>query len=145
MKMLPRNLVFVLGLLSTSPVLSAEQIQIKEPWVRENLPGMTMTAGYFQLTNLSETEKAIISAGSDCAAKVEVHEHKFVDGLMKMQRVDSLVVKKQSSVTFSPGGYHLMLLDVSTEVKSGYSCRIRLSFSDKTSIDFVAPVKAIVR
>ena len=145
MKMLPRSLAFVFGLLSVAPVLSAEQIQIKEPWVRESLPGMTMTAGYFQLTNLSEAEKAIISAGSDCAAKVEIHEHKFVDGLMKMQRVDALVVKKQHSVKFSLGGYHLMLFDVSAAVKSGYNCRIYLFFSDATTIDFVAPVKAIVR
>lgn len=145
MNMLPQNLAFVFGLLIATPVLSAEQIQIKDPWVRESLPGMTMTAGYFQLTNLSETQKVIVSAESDCAAKVEIHEHKFVDGLMKMQRVDSLVVKKQSSVMFSPGGYHLMLFDVSTEVKRGHDCQMRLSFSDDVTIDFVASVKAIIR
>lgn len=145
MKKLLFSAVVASVVFSSSPVYSGESMLITDPWVRETLPSMKMTAGYFQLNNTSSTTKTMIAAESSCANRVEIHEHKLVDGLMKMQKVPALEVKENSVINFVPGGYHLMMFGVSKQVKQGNSCEMRLIFQDKSVVTFTAPVKSLVK
>lgn len=139
------RVLWLLSVSTLSPAFASERLKIEKPWVRETLPSMTMTAGYMEIMNNTLDDKTVLSASSNCAKRVEIHEHKFVDGLMKMQRVESLLIKKKSVVKLTPGGYHLMMFDVTKQVKQGKTCRIRLDLKDGTSLTVNAPVNSLVQ
>lgn len=145
MKNLLSSIVCCLGVVAVAPVFASESLVIDKQWIRETLPSMNMTAGYFHIQNSSSEDKVIVSAESSCSKRVEIHEHTFVDGLMKMQQVKSLRVKKGESVSLTPGGYHLMMFEVTDNLKRGKFCDIHLTFQDGAKQSFKAPVRSLVK
>jgi len=84
-------------------------LEVVNAQVREFLPGSTSTVGYLTLTNHGGTAATLTKATLDGLGRVEIHEHSHVDGMMKMQQVKSVEIKAHESVSFQPGGYHLMV------------------------------------
>ena len=55
-------------------------------------------------------------------------EHR--DGMMKMRRVDEVVIAAHSSVALKSGGTHLMLFGVEMGLQAGDMIDLQLHFSD---------------
>ena len=87
------------------------------PYVRAPVPGNSMTAAFLHVSNSGEQACKLTAASSSYAKKVEFHTHQHVDGMMKMRPVDTVDVPAGSSVTFKPGGIHLMLFGVKSSEK----------------------------
>jgi hypothetical protein len=69
------------------------------------------------------------------AGKVEIHE------MMKMRQVEKrLEIDPGKTVKLSPGGYHLMLMDLKTSLKEGDKLSITLEFekAGKVTVTFDA-------
>ena len=62
--------------------------------------------------------------------------------MMAMAPVDQLEIEPGDTVTFEPGGYHLMLLDVSGMPAVGESVELTLSFELAGDIVVQAEVRA---
>lgn len=91
----------------TEPVI--EQGRLKYP-----LPGKTVSAGYFELHNHSSADITIIGASADAGSSVEIHRTRRQGDQVRMERIRRLPVAAGSSVSFAPGGLHLMLFGVET-------------------------------
>jgi hypothetical protein len=50
--------------------------------------------------------------------------------MMKMQQVESVTIKAHESVSFQPGGYHLMVFDPQEPLKVGQERKLTLYFND---------------
>jgi len=73
------------------------------------------------------------------AAKVQVHEMSMNDGVMTMRPLDKgLAIEPGATVKLSPGGYHLMLLDLKGSLKQGEKLPVTLEFekAGKVAITF---------
>jgi copper(I)-binding protein len=90
---------------SDAPPLVASDVVIKRP-----MPGMQMSAGYLTLHNNSGEDIAIGRVSSPQFGAVEMHETVIEDGIASMSALGTVVVPAGSSVEFSPGGKHLMLM-----------------------------------
>lgn len=102
--------------------------------VREMLPGAKATAGYFTLTNHSQQAIELAGVSSTAFAKVEIHEHVMKDGMMLMQQVTkNIVIEPHQSVSFAPGGYHLMLFTPSQKIRKGTQVALDFTFVGASS------------
>jgi copper(I)-binding protein len=86
-------------------------------------------AGYFTLKNETGKDRKIVSASSPDCGMLMLHLSKH-DGGEHMMMVDSVNVPAGGSVSFAPGGYHLMCVKPSQRVKPGNTVRITLDFDD---------------
>ena len=105
-----------------SAVAVAEQnsaLEFENVWVRAMPPFQPNSAGYFTLTNRGDVAVAIVSASSNVSDSVELHTTRKVDGLVRMEKLEGLVIAPGERVELAPGGKHLMLLGLAFRLVPG--------------------------
>jgi len=137
------SLIGLLAALAAAPAWA--DVTVADPWVRGTVPGQRATGAFMKLT--SPTDSALVGASSPAAKTVEVHEMKMDGGMMKMRAVPEVPLPAGKPVALSPGGYHVMLMDLAQPLKEGDSVTVTLTFVDKdgrkTTQDVKAPVRAL--
>jgi len=123
--------------------LYAQSVEVSGIYVREVPPNMPNSAAFMQLKNLTDTPLALVSAGSDAAKTVELHEHVNVDGMMQMRQIPKIDIPAQGTTMLQPGGLHVMLIGLTQKLKEGENVTITLNFSDGESVTLDAPVKKV--
>jgi len=85
-------------------------------------------AVYVTVTNTGGQADALLSASSDAAQTVELHETKNDAGVMKMRPVTKIDVPAGGKIEMKPGGYHVMLLGLKRDLKPGDKVLVTLKF-----------------
>ena len=85
--------------------LVASDVRVTAP-----MPGAQMSAGYLTLTNNSAADITITHVTSPQFGNIEMHESVIEDGVARMIRLNDVTVPGKSSVDFTRGGKHLMLM-----------------------------------
>lgn len=129
--------------LSLSSALACAAVEVTQLTVREVLPGRSMTAGYFSLSNKTDKAVELTGASSPLFGAIELHQHSHKDGMMKMEQVESVSVAAGETVTFAPGGLHLMLFDLKSGLTVGQTIALTLQFKDGTAMELQALVSAV--
>lgn len=120
---------------------TTNSIKIDHPWSREAPPNATVIAGFFQLKNLSTRDDFLISASTPIAERVEIYQHEMSDGVMKMNKIDNVRVGTMKSVTFEPGGYHLMIFNPKHSFKQGERFPMTLEFRNAGKVEIELAVE----
>ena len=131
---------FVLSILSIAAVFGAD-IEIEGAYARASIPNVPNSAAFFVIKNNSDKDIAITSANSDVAEKNELHTHIKENKMMKMMKIEKLVVPAKSSLELKSGGDHIMLMGIKKELKAGDEISLELSFSDGDKKSIKVPVK----
>jgi periplasmic copper chaperone A len=88
------------------------------------------TGGYMDVTNDGANGFRITAASSADFARVELHTHEMKDGMMAMREIDGVDVPAGQTVSFAPGGLHLMLFEPTRALKKGDTITVALQFGD---------------
>ena len=131
---------FVLSILSIAAVFGAD-VEIDGAYARASIPNVPNSAAFFVIKNNSDKDIAITSANSDIAEKNELHTHIKENKMMKMMKIEKLVVPAKSSLELKSGGDHVMLMGLKKELKAGDEINLELSFSDGDKKKIKVPVK----
>ena len=131
---------FVLSILSIAAVFGAD-VEIDGAYARASIPNVPNSAAFFVIKNNSDKDIAITSANSDIAEKNELHTHIKENKMMKMIKIEKLVVPAKSSLELKSGGDHVMLIGLKKELKAGDEISLELSFSDGDKKSIKVPVK----
>ena len=131
---------FVLSIVSIAAVFGAD-VKIEGAYARASIPNMPNSAAFFVIKNNSDKDIAITSANSDVAEKNELHTHIKENKMMKMIKIEKLVVPAKSSLELKSGGDHVMLMGLKKELKAGDEINLELSFSDGDKKNIKVPVK----
>lgn len=131
---------FVLSILSIAAVFGAD-IEIEGAYARASIPNVPNSAAFFVIKNNSDKDIAITGANSDIAEKNELHTHIKENKMMKMMKIEKLVVPAKSSLELKSGGDHIMLMGLKKELKAGDVISLELSFSDGDKKSIKVPVK----
>ena len=131
---------FVLSILSIAAVFGAD-VEIDGAYARASIPNVPNSAAFFVIKNNSDKDIAITSANSDIAEKNELHTHIKENQMLKMMKIEKLVVPAKSSLELKSGGDHVMLIGLKKELKAGDEISLELSFSDGDKKSFKVPVK----
>ena len=101
-------LLFALAL--NAPALAAPKgVSIEQPWIRLIIKARP-AAGYFTLRNESEKPVTLTSVQSSACGMAMLHQSIQENGVDKMVHVKSVTVKPHATLTFAPGGYHVMCM-----------------------------------
>ena len=131
---------FVLSIASIAAVFGAD-VEIDGAYARASIPNVPNSAAFFVIKNNSDKDIAITSANSDIAEKNELHTHIKENQMLKMMKIEELVVPAKSSLELKSGGDHVMLMGLNKELKAGDEISLELSFSDGDKKSIKVPVK----
>ena len=131
---------FVLSIVSIAAVFGAD-VEIDGAYARASIPNVPNSAAFFVIKNNSDKDIAITSANSDIAEKNELHTHIKENQMLKMMKIEKLVVPAKSSLELKSGGDHVMLMGLKKELKAGDEISLKLSFSDGDKKSIKVPVK----
>ena len=131
---------FVLSIASIAAVFGAD-VEIDGAYARASIPNVPNSAAFFVIKNNSDKDIAITSANSDIAKKNELHTHIKENQMLKMMKIEKLVVPAKSSLELKSGGDHVMLMGLKKELKAGDEISLELSFSDGDKKSIKVPVK----
>jgi copper(I)-binding protein len=121
---------------------SQAEVVITGAWVRATVPNQQATGAFMRL--ISSKDTTLVSAKSDSAGIVEVHEMKIENDVMRMRPVDGLRLSANQPVELKSGGYHLMMMDLKQQLKVGTEAQITLVFKNANGESETAYVHAPV-
>ena len=103
-------------------------VSVRDAWIRETPSGMTMMAGYMELRNNTARPQVLVAASSSGFEGVMIHRTIAKDGMAGMVHASQIELKPNASLTFAPGGYHLMLMNPKRILRAGDPVVINLEF-----------------
>jgi copper(I)-binding protein len=127
----------LLALVPLAAFSSASRLSVATPWMRYLLPGIP-AAGYMVLHNAGDSPAILTAAASSACGMLMLHQSQDDSGMASMMDVQAVTVPAHGSVTFAPGGYHLMCMQPS--MKPGEKIAVTLSFQDGSKLATVMPV-----
>jgi copper(I)-binding protein len=127
----------------TSAVEYNSNIIIEAPYVRASIPGTSLTSAYMSIENKNNEALILTGVSSLLSDRIEIHQHTMSDGMMKMRKVEQLVIEGQSSVVLQPMGYHLMIFNVKKALLPEEDVSLTLHFKQQKDIVITIPVRSI--
>lgn len=119
-------------------------LQISGAFSRATLPNAPVGAGYVTILNTGPNDDRLVSASSPVAGVAQLHEMKMEGDVMKMAELpDGIAIPAGSTVTLSPGGLHIMLMDLKQPLVEGTMVPLTLTFEKSGTIEIQLAVGAI--
>jgi hypothetical protein len=121
--------------LSAAPVLACEtftlgDLTIDHAWSRATIGADRPGVFYVEITNAGSTDDALIGIATPAAGMPMLHETVVTEGVASMPHAMSIPVPAGESVALAPGGYHGMLMGLTTALKEGDSFPVTLTFQN---------------
>jgi len=129
-----------LFLLASFPVLA--QVKVDDAWARATPPGAKIAAGYLTIRNAGGADR-LVSATSPAAEKVETHTTVKDGDISRMREVKGYAVPAKGMVELTPGGSHLMLVNIKAPLKEGDKVPLVLRFEKAGEVKVELAVRAL--
>lgn len=151
----PFQVIIGVPVLDESPQNPAE-IVMWSAWARptamaamhsdhENDSGPDMippSAAYMTITNTGDEDRTIVSASSDLAGVVELHNTLLMDDVMQMFELeDGLLLPAGETVELRPRGMHVMLMQLARDLVPGDALFLVLDLDNGETITLGVPVR----
>jgi len=120
----------------------AGALEITDAWARS--PMQDVGAVYFAAHNGAEADDRLVGVSTEVAGRAEIHETVERDGQMVMQPVEVVTIPAGGDVMFQPGGYHIMLFDLTAPLEVDSTIALVLEFENAGRVDIQALVMAFV-
>jgi protein SCO1 len=95
---------------------------------------------YITIVGRAGAADTLIGGSTRVAGSVELHGHTHRDGAMMMERVAGAPLLPGDSLVLAPGGYHLMLHDLTKRLAAGDTFTVELEFTRAGRV----PARAVV-
>lgn len=125
----------------------SKTVEIRSFWARPGKKGQN-TAAYMVLKNQSGQEGvALIQAQSPICREVQIHTtlEEEIDGhaVKKMRQVERITLPSQQEVALKPGGYHVMLIGLNSniDVDQDQKIPLTLTFSNHETLNLTLPIQ----
>lgn len=108
-------------------------LEVHQAWVRPTAQGEN-AAVYLTIHNHSANDDELTGVTTTVADMVEIHESKMENDVMQMSMVTSLPIAADEEIIFTPGGYHIMLVNIKEELVLGEHMGLILHFKNHADI-----------
>jgi copper(I)-binding protein len=139
---LKKTLFVSVGLVAASLAANAG-VTAKDAWVRGTVPAQTLTGAFMTLTSTEAVK--VVAARSPVAKKTEIHTSMIMSGVNHMHSVDAIPLPANVPVALASGGYHVMLMDLTRQMKPGEIVPITFTIEARDGKRTEVEVKAEVR
>ncbi len=134
-------LAMTLAMFASSHALA--QVKAVDAWVRATVAQQSITGAFMHLD--SSTDARLVSATTPVADAVELHRMSMDNNVMKMTPVAGIEIPAGKGVDLRPGGYHLMLINLKSQIKAGDVIPITLVIEGQDHQRSSVEVKATAR
>ena len=109
------------------------------------LPAVSGRPGvaYFNLNNGSGPARKLAGVHVDGVGRTEMHETKMESGVSKMAMVKDIALEPGKTLSFAPGGYHVMLFDLDPALKAGGTTEVTLTLDNGDKISAKATIRSV--
>jgi periplasmic copper chaperone A len=119
-----------------APAYTIGALAVSAPWTRATPKGADVAGGYLAITNTGKDADRLVGGSASVAGRFEIHEMATVDGVMKMRHLDKgLEIKPGETVELKPGGFHIMMMGLKTQVKEGDKLKGALVFETAGTLE----------
>lgn len=125
------------GLVSAAPAFAGD-VSVSNGWFRA-MPANLPAGGYFTLHNGGPKAVSLTGASSPACGMLMLHKSTVASGMSSMSDVESIPVPAGATLSFAPGGYHLMCM--SPALKIGARTPVTLQLSGGKTISTTFTVK----
>ena len=134
---------FTAFLLSLSGHLYAQNVDVKDAWVRTSVQGQKATGAVMKIT--AKEGGTLVGVASPVAGVAEVHEMKMDGDVMRMRALpNGLALPAGKTVALTPGGYHVMLMDLKATLPKDSTIPLTLTFKnakgEQSQVELKVPV-----
>src|SRR5262245_58972992 len=112
---------------------------VTDAWIRATPPGAVTAAAYLTITSAGAADR-LVGAATPAAGSVEIHTQGGDAGTQHMPHVAELTVPAGQAVRLTPGGQHLMLIDLKGPMVPGTKVALSLRFAEAGTIEVDVPV-----
>lgn len=117
--------------------ITVGDIAITQPWARATPPAAVTGAGYLTITNNGATDDRLLAFDTAQANIAEVHEMSMANDRMVMRPLeDGLPIPAGETVVLQPGGYHLMMIELTDAIVEGTPVTVTLTFEVAGAVTF---------
>lgn len=124
------------ALMATADVLAQEAkpaatttVRVSAAWVRATPDGARVGAGYMKIENTGKDGDRLLGGTLPQAGRVQIHEMSQDGGVMRMRELaKGLEIKPGAAVELTPGGLHIMFLDLKEGLRDGAPVKGTLQF-----------------
>jgi periplasmic copper chaperone A len=109
---------------------NTDGIRVTDAWVRASHPGQQVGAAYMNI--FSEKNAALVKVDTPAAKRAEIHSMEMKESVMVMREVETVALPENTHISFAPGGYHIMLMDLKQPLKAGEKVPLKLSIKRGT-------------
>ena len=102
-------------------------LHIDHPWTRPTARGQN-AAGYLSIQNRGRVADSLVGAQCALASRTTLHVSSMAGGIMSMRPVASVAVPAGGTVTFAPGGLHIMFEGLRAPFADGATIPATLRF-----------------
>lgn len=100
-----------------------------------------VSAAYMRLFNLGESDDLLMGVETSVAGISEIHEVRMNNDIMQMQPLaDGLALPAGESIVLAPGGYHIMLMDLTEPLRDGSAFAVTLTLESGARITVGVPI-----
>ena len=130
-------------LLSLSGHLYAQNVDVKDAWVRTSVQGQKATGAFMKIT--AKEGGTLVGVATPVAGVAEVHEMKMDGDVMRMRALpNGLALPAGKTVALTPGGYHVMLMDLKATLPKDSTIPLTLTFKnakgEQSQVELKVPV-----
>jgi copper(I)-binding protein len=112
-----------------SGVITLSSLSMTDYAMRAALGNNPNTAAYVTITNKGNTNDRLLSAACECATTTTLHTMKMKGSTMEMAEAkDGFVIRSGDTLTFAPGGNHIMLENLTHRPVEGETVNVTLVF-----------------
>lgn len=138
--------IFAFFLLLASPFALAENLHtdfaVTDAWIRATHPGQQTGAVYMIIK--SDRPATLVKVETAAAKQAEIHSMEMNGGVMVMREMESLALPEKQNVALTPGGNHIMLMNLKRPFIAGEKIPLKLSFrrgADTVQLEIQADVR----
>ena len=125
--------------------VTAGDLTISKAWSRATIGAQRPAAFYVEIRNDGEADDRLVGIETLVAGMPMLHQTVIQDGLATMPHVEAVDVPAGETVSLSPGGYHGMLMELTTALSEGQTFPVTLTFEQAGAIEIdtqVLPMRA---
>jgi copper(I)-binding protein len=124
------------------PHATPDAVQISQVWARRTLVPDQPTGVYLTIQNATQVDVRLLRVTAKGAARSEMHDNLHDNGVVRMIKLDELLVPTGTTVEFRPGGKHIMVFGLPQLLEPGMRLPLILGFEHANDLEVDAIVSA---
>jgi hypothetical protein len=121
---------------------ATQAVSVTDAWARASAGAATTGAAYVTLVGGAQAD-SLVAVSTPVATTADVHETTSDNGVSRMRPVPAVPIAPGRTVTFAPGGFHIMLTGLKQRLTAGQSFPLTLTFAHAAPVTVSVQVRPL--